>query len=334
MKLPNFENLVGHHCSSSSLRSLLAYDGLDLSEAMCFGLGSGLGFFYSIEQNPSDALPSRRFNGRAPDLEGNFFEVFEQPIDWFSDWNPQHIPDALESRRPIIAQTDIYAIPYYDDVHFTGHGLLIVGLEKNKIFAADIASTDFSQMSLDAFRDSLRTELAPMQSKYRYAVAPKIADLDGFLDGLDDKVLQALAKTVLYMLEPPSSFEGIAGILALAYDLPNWKSLLDRSWTARFAYQSLEKRGTGGGNFRYLFADFLEENKSYLGCEDAIITGFRDVGLLWTKVAQNFKAIAFEASESKVDELLIQTQQQVELLALSEQQLFEHLYVLIQKKVS
>jgi len=330
MILENFKNLVGHHCSSSSIRSLLAFDGIELSEAMCFGLGSGLGFFYSIEEKPNQAMPSRRLNGRAPDLEGSFFEVFDQPLAWFSEWQPQYIQDSLEAKRPILAQTDIFAIPYYDDVHFSGHGLLVVGQEDKQLFTADIAAEGFSTMSLEEFRNSLNFELPPLQAKYRYASAPKIDKLDG----LDEKVLQSLAKTVLYMLEPPSSFEGIAGILALAYDLPSWKSLPDRSWTARFAYQAIEKRGTGGGNFRYLFADFLGENKVYLNCDGEVIKGIRDIALLWSKVAQNFKAIAFEESEAKVEELLTQTQQQVELLAVSEQQVFEHLYVLIQQKVS
>lgn len=335
MILKDFENIVGHHCSSSAIRSLLAFDGCPLSEAMCFGLGSGLGLFYSIEEKPTEALPSRRFNGRAPNLEGNFFELFEEPLDWFKTWQPEQVTEALAQQRPLIAQTDIYGIPYYDDVHFTGHGLLVVGVEDNNIYTADIAAEGFSKMSLDDFKTSLDVDMPPMLSKYQYAVAPKLDSLNNLGQAdLDDKVLQALAKTVLYMLEPPSSFEGIAGLIAFAYDLPNWKTLPDRSWTARFTYQSIEKRGTGGGNFRYLFADFLEENKSYLQCEDEVIAGFRDVALLWTKVAQSFKTIAFEESEAQVDELLSQTQQQLEFLAVSEQQLFEHLYVLIQRKVS
>lgn len=330
MILENFKNIVGHHCSSSAVRSVAAYDNIQLSEAMCFGLGSGLGFFYSIEEDTnSESLPSRRLNGRAPNLEGNFFDLIEQPLDWFEVWESQHIVDALNLNRPIIAQTDIFSIPYYDDVHFTGHGLLVVGLEGEKIYTADIAAAGFSTMSLNEFKASLNYELAPMQQKYHYAVVPKIEAIQNY----DEKVLQALAKTVLYMLEPPSSFEGIAGLLALAHDLPTWQNLPDRSWVARFAYQSLEKRGTGGGNFRPLFTDFLVENQNYLAIEDDVLVGFRDVAMLWTKLAQTFKSVAFEESEEVVTELLKQAQHKVELLAVSEQQLFEHLYYLISRKI-
>ncbi|MBK7686115.1 MAG: BtrH N-terminal domain-containing protein [Rhodocyclaceae bacterium] len=37
---------AGRHCASSAIRDLLEFNGLDISEAMCFGLGSGLGVPY------------------------------------------------------------------------------------------------------------------------------------------------------------------------------------------------------------------------------------------------------------------------------------------------
>ena len=92
-----FPNLVGAHCSSSALRSVLAFDSVDLSEALTFGLGSGLGFFYLEEPNSS---PTRRFNGRAPNLEGNFYRLVGQPIQWVEAWQPDLIAESLAANRP------------------------------------------------------------------------------------------------------------------------------------------------------------------------------------------------------------------------------------------
>ena len=44
MRLEGFEHLTGKHCGSTALRAALRFRGLDLSEAMIFGLGAGVGF--------------------------------------------------------------------------------------------------------------------------------------------------------------------------------------------------------------------------------------------------------------------------------------------------
>ncbi|MEZ4606403.1 MAG: BtrH N-terminal domain-containing protein [Deinococcales bacterium] len=195
MHLENFPNLVGAHCSSSAVRSVLAYDGLYISEALAFGLGSGLGFFYNIEPEGS---PTRRFNGRAPDLEGNFFRLAGQPLQWLGSWQPEAISQALALKRPIIAQTDIYPIPYYDGAHFIGHGLVVVGLEGNIIKTADIAAQELSEMPLEAFHAAIREAYPPLNQPYHYAVCPVVREIK-----LVEMVPEALARTVLYMLEPP-----------------------------------------------------------------------------------------------------------------------------------
>jgi hypothetical protein len=45
----------------------------------------------------------------------------------------------------------------------------------------------------------------------------------------------------------------------LARTFGEWAQAPDWSWCARFAYQVIERRGTGGGNFRRLYARFLSE---------------------------------------------------------------------------
>ncbi|MGB7991060.1 MAG: DUF4872 domain-containing protein, partial [Candidatus Methylophosphatis roskildensis] len=53
-----------------------------------------------------------------------------------------------------------------------------------------------------------------------------------------------------------------SGLLALdtwINDLPRWETTGDWRWTTRFAYQVIEKRGTGGGGFRQMYAEFLTD---------------------------------------------------------------------------
>jgi hypothetical protein len=295
LKLAGFKNLVGHHCSSSAVRSVLAYDGVEVSEALVFGLGNGLGFFYSVEPEGS---PTRRFNGRAPDLEGNLFALAGRPIAWAGAWRPELIEEALASGRPLLAQTDIHPIPYYDDAHFIGHGIaivgLIVGLEKSEVVVADIAAEGLSRMPLEAFREAVSYAYWPLLEPYRYGAAPRLEGLD-----VAELAPRAIARTAAYMLRPPSPQEGISGLRMMAEDLPEWRGLSDLGWACRFAYQAIEKRGTGGGGFRRLYRDFLAEVAPWVpGIDKGVISGFGEAADVWAALAQAFKAAAFEdASE-------------------------------------
>ncbi|MGH6960024.1 MAG: BtrH N-terminal domain-containing protein, partial [Dongiaceae bacterium] len=44
--LPGFVHRPGVHCGSTSMADVLRHQGLELSEPMCFGLGSGLHLVY------------------------------------------------------------------------------------------------------------------------------------------------------------------------------------------------------------------------------------------------------------------------------------------------
>lgn len=55
-------------------------------------------------------------------------------------------------------------------------------------------------------------------------------------------------------------FEGLPALRRFADEVEGWPELLDDwRWTARFTYQVIERRGTGGGNFRLMYSRFLRE---------------------------------------------------------------------------
>jgi glycine/D-amino acid oxidase-like deaminating enzyme len=51
---------------------------------------------------------------------------------------------------------------------------------------------------------------------------------------------------------------GIAGLSEFAQDLRHWHEREDAAKIASYASQAIEKFGTGGGNFRKMFAGFLD----------------------------------------------------------------------------
>jgi hypothetical protein len=63
------------------------------------------------------------------------------------------------------------------------------------------------------------------------------------------------------MLEPAfGEFAGLPAIKRLAAQAGSWPEVAeDWQWCARFGYQVIERRGTGGGAFRLIYSRFLEE---------------------------------------------------------------------------
>lgn len=289
ISLTNFLHIVGSHCSSSSIASVLRYDGRPLSEAMVFGLGSGMGFYYLHDPAGS---PTHRFNGRAADLEGNFYRHVGQPIHWFEGWQPEQAWQALTNARPVLAQGDIFYLPYYDPpVHFTGHGVVVSGIDliAERVEVADIADPQPIILSFADFRAFMETENLPLLRPFRWGAAPNLE----FRPVSRQTIHNALRTLTQTMLTPPSPIEGLPAMQQMADALPSWAKAPDWLWCARFGYQAIEKRGTGGGGFRYLMADFFQEGAAYFPwfAELQLPGRMRAIGDQWVALAKTVKAI-------------------------------------------
>jgi hypothetical protein len=100
---------------------------------------------------------------------------------------------------------------------------------------------------------------------------------------------RAIERAAKEMLEPAlGKFQGIPALERLAAEVEGWpEAAEDWQWCARFLYQVIERRGTGGGNFRRMYAGFLDE----VGREESELAA--EASRLWTEVAEAAK----EASE-------------------------------------
>jgi hypothetical protein len=78
--------------------------------------------------------------------------------------------------------------------------------------------------------------------------------------------------------------------------MASWMELPDPAWTARFAYQNVERRGTGGGAFRGLQRDFFRTVDHPFG--DDVTEETAAIADDWSAVGETLKA-ASEADDDR-----------------------------------
>ncbi|MFK7804968.1 MAG: BtrH N-terminal domain-containing protein [Anaerolineae bacterium] len=296
-KLPNFTHIVGWHCSSTSISNAAKFDGVPMSEAMAFGLGAGLGFqYWDIPANS----PRYSFNGRSSGLERKFFNHIGQPAVWAAEWSPEKMADALANGRPILCVTDIYGLPYYQpQVHFPGHGVVVAGIntDTEEVDLADIASPELLTVHWDHLKASMSENRPPMIEPFQWMPAPV---LDASV--INEKSIRAAIKTAAdFMLRSDHPEEGLHVMPKMIEEMgTKWAKEESFAWTARFGYQAIEKRGSGGGGFRKLYAHFLEEAAEFiptLSTSGAIAEAFA-AAELWTVYSGTLKQIFIQNDPS------------------------------------
>jgi hypothetical protein len=284
--VPGYRHTPGHHCGSTALRNLLAFHGVEISEEMAFGLGAGPCFYYVALE---EASPTRWFNGRTARLEENFRDLTGAALRMrtFEDGNG----DAWEAARakvdggdPVLLLTDLYYLDHYgNSAHFPGHAVVLAGYDDEVAHLSDTGFEDLQTTRLE------NLDKARHSSHPAYPLAGHMFTVSDTVDPeqLRDAVPAAIEQTVKEMLEPAfGEFAGLPAIKRLAAEAGSWPEVAeDWQWCARFGYQVIEKRGTGGGNFRAMYSRFLAEVGHNEGAELAATAAAK-----WTELAGSFKA--------------------------------------------
>jgi hypothetical protein len=278
--VPGYRHIPGNHCGSTALRNLLAFHGVDLSEEMALGLGAGVSFYYVALDGQT---PSRFTNGRVGRLEEQFVELTEAPIrlatfdDPGSSWEAARA--AVEAGRPAILLTDLYYLDHYGkSAHFPGHAVVLAGYDAETAYLSD---TSFGELQRTALESLARARHG------KHPIFPLEGHMltlreGGELGDVREAAPRAIERNARQMLEPPlGEFEGLPALRRFAAEVGDWPQRLgDWQWCARFCYQVIERRGTGGGNFRLMYSRFLEE----VGSEGAALAA--EAAGRWTALAE------------------------------------------------
>jgi hypothetical protein len=292
-EVPGFRHRPGNHCGSTALRNLLGHGGIELSEEMAFGLGAGACFFYVVFD---DASPSRWFNGRTAQLEQEFLDLTGAPLllETFPD------PDAaweaarasVDAGKPALLLTDLYYLDHYGkSAHFPGHAVVLAGYDDESVYLSDTGFEELQLSSIEGLRKARHADHPAFKLEGQMFTLPDGAEA-GDLAAAAPTAIERAAKE---MIEPAfGEFAGLPALRRLRAEAASWPEVAeDWQWCARFAYQVIERRGTGGGNFRLMYSRFLDEVGESDGARLAAAAAAS-----WTELADAFKQ-ASEDDEPK-----------------------------------
>ncbi len=252
---------------------------------MAFGLGAGACFYYvTIE----DASPTRWFNGRTARLEENFDQLTGSTLELHTfepddggAWEAARAE--VDSGSPVLLLTDLYYLDHYgNSAHFPGHAVVLAGYDEE---VAHLSDTGFEQLQTTRLENLDRARHSDHPA---YPLAGHMFTASGGVspERLREAIPAAIERAATAMVEPEfRGFSGLDAVRRLAAEAGSWPEVAeDWRWCARFGYQVIERRGTGGGAFRLMYSRFLGE----AGRPEAPLAA--EAAGAWTDLASAFHA--------------------------------------------
>ncbi|WP_049567693.1 BtrH N-terminal domain-containing protein [Nonomuraea sp. SBT364] len=275
------------HCETTALGVLLRHEGLDLSEPMLFGLGSGLSFVYW----DAKGMDFPFIGGRVKPFEltrnlaarlGLTLRV-EETTSPRKAW--ENVSARIDAGAPVGLQLDCYHLDYFrSKVHFGGHVVAMYGYDEHQAYLVDTEQQGGAVRTSRTALAMARAERGPMTARNRsFSVALPPHPLSW-----QEQVVPAIKACAGAFLTAPIANLGHRGIEKTARQAPKWPARAQEpKRDLPQAALLMEKGGTGGALFRALYRDFLGECTGLVD-DDALRTGHRlygEAATLWTEVA-------------------------------------------------
>ena len=300
-----FRPFVGQHCETVTTGTLLAAEGLELSEPMLFGLGEGLGFvMLNLKSLPLPFIGGRSRPFALTEALCRNLGLDCQARESSSKANAwKTLEGALQAGTPVGLQLDCFHLPYISQpIHFAGHFVAAYGFERDEVLVVDTEPQGCLQRVPRAALEAARFEKGPLSARAR-SWTIEAGSRRPKLPGAIRKAIRANAANYL---DPQFSGASFRGIEKLAASLPAWTRLAKRP-AEDFTLSSLlmERAGTGGALFRNFYRDFLDEAREHGGGGRAALdTGhglFAEAATAWSRVARCI-ASAARGSEAVLSE--------------------------------
>lgn len=282
---------TGQHCETTATGTLLKSLGIDMSEAMLFGIGEGLAYIYWDMKNMDFPFIGGRVK---PDLltqkivsNLNLHIDVKETSSSKKAW--EHVKQNIDNGMIVGLKLDSYHLDYFTNkVHFAGHYVAMYGYDDSYAYLVDTkqqggrVKTSLQNLAL------ARNEKGPMSSKNLSYTIKK----EGDVSNLKDVIINAIKGNAIDYLNPPIKNVGYKGIKKTSVEIKKW---FERSENIKddlvLTATLMERGGTGGSLFRNMYRDFLKECLIML--EHAPLQNsynlFTEIAPMWEEVSKLIK---------------------------------------------
>lgn len=280
------------HCENGVASNLLKNQGLNLSEPLVFGLGSGLFFVYLpfIKINHAPVVSYRPMPGQIFNRLAKRLGIKIKRIKFSDKQKAQQVlEENIQNNIASGLQVGVYNLTYFPDeyrFHFNAHNIVVFGKEENRFLVSDPVMgevTTLTEEELEKVRFA-KGALAPKGQIYYPIYIPTQLNLA-------PAIKKAIRKTCNDMLAPVP-IVGVRGIRIVAKAITKWPKKHGIPKANHFLAQLVrmqEEIGTGGGGFRFIYAAFLQEAAAILNNEklEKLSLEMMEIGDLWRDFAVN-----------------------------------------------
>jgi len=320
--IPNFHHQIGVHCTSSALRNVFEFHKVNMSEAMVFGLGLGMSLSYL-------KIPGMEpfFGGRNKDFVKDLCDILNVGLNEFKTKDPEkgwlRLEERIESSIPSVINIDMAFLPYQDlpdDFHFGGHTIVVCGYNSatNTVLVTDTHFPDILDVSVEALtkgRNAKKDKLmTPKNVIFEFSFPEDIPPLESIIERVLNKTGSNLISKSGRVLKLMGIHAGTDGIEVFSKNLDKWLKLAD----TKFEYRCIQQAGyigtkesnygTGGGLFRYLFSEFLEESAIQIKNEPLhrLSDFYAQLGEKWETIANLFEEVSRILSTEKRKDVVVE----------------------------
>jgi hypothetical protein len=291
----DFQHHMAAHCENGVTSNLLGYYGIQLSEPMIFGIGSG--YFFShmpfIKLNGMAVTSFRVWPGVIFKRVTHRLGISVKRMKFRNRERAMNVlDDKLRQGIPVGMLVGVFQLPYFPPeyrFHFNAHNITVFGQENDNYLVSDPVMEHVETLTRRQLKNVryAKGTYPPKGRMYYITKAPVKPDIR-------PAIMKGIQKTAKDMLGIPLPMFGIEGIRYLSRRMRQWPVKLgDRKAALNLGQviRMLEEIGTGGAGFRFIYAAFLQEcavilEKPWLN----------ELSLEMTMIGDQWRAFAVNAS--------------------------------------
>ncbi len=286
--ISDYKHNFSSHCETGVTSDLLRHKGLDISEPMAMGIGSGIFFSYLpfIKMQGAPMVGFRTTPTKIFKLTTQRLGVKTTVVKKFRDQlEAMDLLDRnLKNGIPTGCQVGCYHLTYLPPemhVHYNFHNVVVFGKEDGIYHVAEPVLEDTQILT---YKDLLRVRFA----KGMFEPKGKMYYIESVTLNPDIKkaILAGIKTSVKNMLKHPIPFVGVRGMRMLGRDIKKWPKKLpanQASFNLIQLVRTVEEFGTGGAAFRFIYGSFLKEAGEKLNHDTLLETSIEmgETGNLW-----------------------------------------------------